>query len=269
MKTIVLYNNKGGVAKTMTCVNLADIWARKGCRVLLVDLDPQANSTHFFLKDKTTYPITLKQVLDSADPHTIEDAIYPADDVSNLFIAPAEADLDDTEVSMMMDSMVKTAAATRFYLARQLDHVKDRFDIAIIDTHPSKKRLLNINGLVASDYLYIPVDADPESFEGMNGLLETYRECLDLNPKLRVGGVIYTKYRETKVDRQAVMTLMETLQYPDGTSMLLDTAIPLRTKANETRWAKVPLMEYDAEDACAQAYVQLADEMEERMGGLR
>lgn len=262
MKTLIFYNNKGGVSKTMTCVNLACIFAEKGLKTLLIDLDPQANATHFFLKDKSVYSKTVKDLLDARiDIASIDDVIYPSPNVPNLWIIPAEADLDDAETSMMIDSLVGINKQPKFYLMQYLQQMQHPIDIVLIDTHPSKKRLLNLNGLVASDYVFIPVDSDPESFEGMNGLIETYHECLDLNPKTKIGGIIYTKFRNTAADAQALEILSEKLVDKNGKSLLLDTAIPLRTKAVESRWEKTPLIQYAPNDACSLSYRQLAEEV--------
>ena len=271
MKTLIFYNNKGGVSKTMTCVNLACIYAKQGFKSLLIDLDPQANATHFLLKDKSTYSKTIMNLLDTRDKtaQNIQDVIYKSDYNDMLFVIPAEADLDDAESSMMIDALTSTNKQPKFYLANFLKSVENDYDIVLIDTHPSKKRLLNLAGLVASDYVFIPVDSDPESFEGMNGLVETYKECVDLNPGLKIGGIIYTKFRNTNADMQALSILSNKLVDDSGNSLLLDTAIPLRTKAVESRWKKVPLVEYAPSDDCSISYNELADEIKTVIGGIK
>lgn len=269
MKTAIFYNNKGGVAKTMTCVNLACIYAKRGFRVLVIDLDPQANATHFLLKDKSSYSVTLKQLLDPRDDSakSLDDVIYPSDEFPNLFVAPAEADLDDSETAMMIESIVSANNEPKLILFKYLQGMTKTFDIVLIDTHPSKKRFLNLNGLVASDYIFIPVDSSPEALDGWDGMCSVIESCLSLNPSLNIGGIIYTKSRNTNADFRAMSLLSETAKDEHGNSLLLDTAIPLRTKAVESRWTKKPLVVYAPTDACSVAYQELADEIEKRMGG--
>ena len=263
-KILSVYNNKGGVGKTHLCVNLAAIYSKVyGMKTLLIDLDPQSNATHFLIKDKDSYFDTISELLNPNNPLSdINRVTYQSDDISNLFIVPASPDLDDAETEMLLRQINENDDSQQLVLSKYLEPVKDNYDIIIIDLHPSKKRLLNINALCASTHFACPVDSDPESFEGLNGLMETYKTVLPYNEALKFIGVIYMKFRNTNADFKALTVLSDTLNDDD---LLFETFIPLRAKAVDVRWLKKPLILYAPSDDCTKSYVTLADEIKGKM----
>lgn len=262
-KILTVYNNKGGVGKTHLCVNLAAIYSIVfHYKTLLIDLDPQANASHFLLRDENSYSTTISDILNSDED--INTAIYQSDEISNLYIIPADSDLDDVENQMLIKLLTQNDASQELALANRIQSIINDFDMIIIDTHPSQKRLLNINALCASSTLLCPVESSPDSFHGLNGISETFRSVLDKNPKLQFAGVVYTKFRNTNADFKALSVLSETLA-EDG--LLFTTCIPLRTKAVETWWMKKPLILYAPNDDCTQAYIELATEINQKMEG--
>lgn len=262
-KILAVYNNKGGVGKTHLCVNLAAIYSVVfHYKTLLIDLDPQANASHFLLKDENSYSTTISNILNSDED--INTAVYQSDEIPNLYIIPADPDLDDVENQMLIKLLTENDTSQELALANRIQPIINDFDMIIIDTHPSKKRLLNINALCASSTLLCPVESSPDSFHGVNGISETFRAVLDKNPKLQFAGVVYTKFRNTNADFKALSVLSETLA-EDG--LLFTTCIPLRTKAVETWWMKKPLILYAPNDDCTKAYIDLANEIIQKMEG--
>ena len=183
---IAITNQKGGVGKTTTAINLAAALASKGLQTLLVDLDPQANSSMSFL-DIHQLKATIYDALTEPDVH-LSDILIAADRTPNLSIAPSSISLAKIEAKLLgeLDS--------HFRLKDELQAVQDRFDYVIIDTPPTLG-IITVNALVAATHVLIPVQASYFALEGTDDLLETVDKVkVRANPQLQILGALITLY---------------------------------------------------------------------------
>ena len=183
---IAITNQKGGVGKTTTAINLAAALASKGLKTLLVDLDPQANSSMSFL-DIHQLKASIYDALTEPDIH-LPDILTAADRTPNLSIAPSSIALAKIEAKLLgeMDS--------HFRLKDELQAVQDRFDYVIIDTPPTLG-IITVNALVAATHVLIPVQASYFALEGTDDLLETVDKVkVRANPQLQILGALITLY---------------------------------------------------------------------------
>jgi chromosome partitioning protein len=183
---IAITNQKGGVGKTTTAINLAAALAQKGLRTLLVDLDPQANSSMSFL-DIHELPLSIYEALTETDVH-LPDIIRQSDKLEHLWIAPATISLAKIEAKLIgeLDS--------HYRLKDELDAVQERFDYVVIDTPPTLG-IITVNALVAASHVLIPVQASYFALEGTDDLLETVDKVkLRANPQLQILGALITLF---------------------------------------------------------------------------
>jgi len=183
---IAIANQKGGVGKTTTAINLAAALAQKGLRTLLVDLDPQANSSMSFL-DIHALERSMFEALTEPDVH-IADIARPAPKVEGLDVAPATISLAKIEAKLIgeLDS--------HYRLKDELDAVADRYDYVVIDTPPTLG-IITVNALVAATHVLIPIQASYFALEGTDDLLETVDKIkMRANPQLQVLGALITLF---------------------------------------------------------------------------
>ena len=250
---ISIANQKGGVGKTTTTVNLAALLAGRGYRVLVLDADPQGNATSSLGVDKAALTESLYDAL--LDPDGIE--TLPLKDVRpGVDLYPATPDLAAAEVELVGQHARERA------ISRVIAATPTAFDVCLIDTPPSLG-LLTVNALTASDNVLVPLQCEFLALEGLGQLLATIELIhRGLNPDLSVLGVVMTMYdARTRLSAHVVEEVRRHLP-----ASLLKTIIPRAIRLAEAPSYGQVISEYDPESRGAAAYQQLADELLERMG---
>jgi chromosome partitioning protein len=256
-KILAVTNQKGGVGKTTTVINLAAALASSGRTVLLVDVDPQANMTSGIgLRGQSGRGGTIYNVLTAADgtaTRNPDDFIVPTP-VPNLSIIPADRNLTGAEIEMV------PLPGRESQLRRFLNPIRDRFDHIFIDCPPSLG-LLTLNALVAADAVMIPLHCEYFALEGLADLMTTLRRVrAALNPSLDVDGVLLTMYDErTNLGNQVAGEVREFFK-----EKVFRTVIPRNVRLAEAPSHGLPVTVYDAKSRGSEAYVSLAREFLDR-----
>jgi chromosome partitioning protein len=247
---IAVANQKGGVGKTTTAINIAAYLAKLGRSVLLVDLDPQANSTSGVGVQRQSLNISLYDVLRSQA--TLQDCIVHTK-YSNLDLLPSSSDMAASEIDL--SSMPRR----EFVLKSVLDGLN--YQYIIIDCPPSLG-LLTINGLVAANLLLIPAQAEYYALEGLSQLLNTVKRVrAALNPNLKLLGVVVTMYDGRTSLSSAVIKELER----HFSKLLFDTRVPRNIRLAEAPSHGKPIMDYDRFCRGAFAYKKLTKEVVKRV----
>ena len=246
-RIIAIANQKGGVGKTTTAVNLAAALAFEGQKVLLIDLDPQGNATSGLGVNKNEVKHTLYDVLTE---EIAMDAAVQATAVENLFLVPSNRQLVGAEVEFV------SIDAREYRLKNCLGPMTAGYNFVIIDCPPSLS-LLTVNGLVAANGVLVTLQCEYYALEGLSELLQTIKLVRDnLNPELRVEGVLLTMHTHTNLSKQVVDDVRDHLG-----SKVFQTVIPRNVTLSEAPSFGKPAALYDGRSAGALAYDALAKEV--------
>lgn len=250
-KIISFSNQKGGVGKTTTCVNLAAYLATKGYKCLIVDLDPQGNATSGLGFAKSEVKNSVYNVM--IDDMPIEDAVVKTC-VENLDLLPSNIDLAGAEVELVY---VKDR---EHVLKRVLEKARASYDFITIDCPPSLG-LLTINSLAASDTVIIPIQSEYYALEGLSQLMNTIRLVVKhLNPSLKIEGVVLTMS-----DNRAIISRQISAEIKKFFGKrVYETAIPRNIRLAEAPSHGVPIMLHDTKCSGAKAYLAFTEEFLEK-----
>ncbi|MDO4684294.1 MAG: ParA family protein [Candidatus Saccharibacteria bacterium] len=249
---ISVTNQKGGVGKTTSAVNIAYYLAKMGKKVLLVDFDPQGNATSGLGVDKESLTATMSDVM--LEKKQLKDVIIRTE-YENLWLAPTTPHLANTEAELAQ-------ANRRFGRLRTAIEQAPEFDIVIIDSPPSLS-LLTVNGLIAARYVLLPVQAEFYALEGLGQLLETMKLVRkNMNPVLDLLGVLPTMVdSRTSLSQQVHEEIKK--HFP---GKVFKQTIPRNIRLAEAPSHGVPIGEYDKWSKGARAYKAVAKEVLERVG---
>ena len=245
-KIVSLANQKGGVGKTTTAINLGASLAACERKVLIVDLDPQANATSGVglekSEEKSMYPVLV-------DGMPMRDIVAPTE-LPTLFVAPSSVDLVGAEVEL------RDAIGREYVLKRALEPVASDYDYVLIDSPPSLG-LLTINGLTAAHSVLVPMQCEYFALEGVSQLLTTIDRVRDaVNPELEIEGIVLTMYDERmNLSRQVA----EEVRGHFG-EKVYTTIIPRNVRLGEAPSFGKPIILYDIRSRGSEAYIHLAKE---------
>ncbi|MDR2546334.1 MAG: AAA family ATPase [Lachnospiraceae bacterium] len=247
-KIIAITNQKGGVGKTTTSINLSAALAAKGKKVLVVDADPQGNTTSGFgveknVLEKTIYELMLGEC--AINECTIKELI------PGISIIPSNVNLAATEIELI------GVDKKEYILRKELDWVSEQYDYIIIDCPPALS-LLTINAMTAAHTVLVPIQCEYYALEGLSQLIHTVNLVKErLNPRLGMEGVVFTMFdSRTKLSTQVVDNVKKHLEHK-----VYDTVIPRNIRLAEAPSHGMPINKYDPKSAGAEAYMRLADEV--------
>jgi len=250
-KIIAIANQKGGVGKTTTAINLAAALAETGEKVLLVDLDPQGNASTGLGIDREDREYTTYDLLLEDTP--LEEIILPTE-TENVSIIPATVDLSSADIELYSNE--KRSHLLRDAL-KQTDIDSFEFDYILIDCPPSLN-LLTVNAMVAADSILVPLQSEFFALEGLSQLMLTIREMRETaNPALRIEGIVLTMYdRRNNLSQQVEQDARENLG-----DLVFKTLIPRNVRVSEAPSFAMPVLSYDPNSKGAVAYRALAREV--------
>ena len=251
VRIIAVTNQKGGVGKTTTNINLSACLAEAGKKVLTVDADPQGNSTSGLGLEKDSLKKTVYQLL--LGEASIDEVICSTC-VKNLDILPANRDLSGAEIELIGIEKME------YRLKNALDQIKDRYDFILIDCPPSLN-IITINALVAANTALVPIQCEYFAMEGLEQLLHTISLVKKrLNPALELEGVVFTMYdARTNLSMEVVEEVKHTLG-----ENVYKTIIPRNVRLGEAPSHGLPITIYDPKSKGAESYALLAEEVMEK-----
>ncbi len=250
-RVIAIANQKGGVGKTTTSVNLPSALALLGAKVLVIDIDSQGNATSGLGVDKHGLEATLYDVFTGVFSLS---SVIVGTEQEGVWVAPANNDLVGVDIEL------SEKAGRETILRRELEKLKNQFDYIFIDCPPSLN-LLTINALVAADRLLVPLQCEYYALEGISALMQTVKLARqNLNANLGLEGVLLTMYdSRTNLARQVGSEARAFFGHS-----VFDTVIPRNVRLSESPSFGKPIFLYDEESAGAKAYLALAEEMKAR-----
>ena len=252
-RNIAIANQKGGVGKTTTSINLSSCIAAKGKKVLVVDIDPQGNTTSGYGIEKNDLDNTIYELM--LGDCSIEDCIIK-DVIENISILPSNVNLAAAEIELI------GVDKKEYILKNEIDWVKDRYDYIIIDCPPSLS-LLTVNAMTTADSVLVPIQCEYYALEGLSQLIHTVNLVKErLNPNLEMEGVVFTMYdSRTNLSAQVVENVKSHLN-----QKVYRTVIPRNIRLAEAPSYGQPINIYDPKSAGAESYLALAEEVIDRKG---
>ena len=247
-RTIAIANQKGGVGKTTTSINLSAALAKKGKKVLVIDTDPQGNTTSGFGVDKNDLDNTIYELI--LGECSIEECIIK-NIIENISMIPSNVNLAATEIELI------GVDKKEYILKNEVDWIKDQYDFIIIDCPPSLN-MLTINSMTTADSVLVPIQCEYYALEGLSQLIHTVNLVKErLNPTLNMEGIVFTMYdSRTNLSLQVVENVKRNLN-----QHIYKTVIPRNIRLAEAPSYGMPITMYDAKSAGAEAYMMLAEEV--------
>ena len=248
---MAIANQKGGVGKTTTTINLAAALAEKGKKVLIIDMDPQGNTSSGLGIDKDELETTVYQLM--IGDNTFDECVQK-DIFENLDVLAANVNLAGIEIETM------DMEDRNYILSKIIDKIKEQYDFIIIDCPPSLNSL-TINAMTTADSVLVPIQCEYYALEGLSQLIYTINLVKDrLNPRLCINGVVFTMYDgRTNLSMQVIENVRNNLN-----QTIYNTIIPRGVRLSEAPSHGLPITQYDSRSTGAKAYLALADEVIER-----
>ena len=252
-RVIAIANQKGGVGKTTTSINLTAALAEQGKKVLVIDIDPQGNTTSGFGIDKNDLDETIYELI--LGECSINDCIIK-DVMPNISVLPSNVNLAAAEIELI------GVEKKEFILKNEVDWIKDHYDYILIDCPPSLS-MLTVNAMTTAGSVLVPIQCEYYALEGLSQLIHTVNLVKErLNPSLEMEGVVFTMYdSRTNLSMQVVENVKSHLE-----QNIYNTLIPINIRLAEAPSYCMPITKYDPKSAGAEAYRQLANEVINKKG---
>ena len=247
-RIIAVANQKGGVGKTTTAINLSSCLAAKGQKVLAIDMDPQGNMTSGLGVEKDEVE---KSVYDLIIGNTVIEECICKDVLDNLDVLPSNIDLSAAEIELI------GVENKEFILSGEVKKVKDEYDFIVIDCPPALS-MLTINAMTTADSVIVPIQCEYYALEGLSQLIHTIELVKErLNPDLEIEGVVFTMYdARTNLSLQVVENVKDNLN-----QNIYKTIIPRNIRLAEAPSYGMPINLYDPKSTGAESYMMLAEEV--------
>lgn len=248
-RVIAIANQKGGVGKTTTAINLSACLAEVGKKVLVIDLDPQGNTTSGLGLDKDELENTVYQLI--LNETTLRDSMYKVEGIENLKIIPSDVNLAGAEIELI------GLEEKEYILKNEVDYIREDYDYIIIDCPPSLN-MLTVNAMTTADSVLVPIQCEYYALEGISQLIHTIDLVQErLNDKLKIDGVVFTMYdSRTNLSSDVVDTVKNNLD-----AYVYQTIIPRNVRLAEAPSHGLPINLYDGKSAGAESYRNLAKEV--------
>ncbi|MBQ7832494.1 MAG: ParA family protein [Lachnospiraceae bacterium] len=247
-KIIAIANQKGGVGKTTNSINLSAAFAAQGKKVLIIDTDPQGNTTSGFGVEKNELDNTVYELM--LNECTIKECILE-DVIPNMDMLPTNVNLAAIEIETI------DVANKEYILKNEIDWIKDKYDFILIDCPPSLS-MLTVNAMTAADSVLVPIQCEYYALEGLSQLIHTINLVKSrLNEDLEMEGVVFTMYdSRTNLSAEVVENVKENLD-----EHIFDTVIPRNIRLAEAPSFGQPITIYDPKSAGSVSYLSLAEEI--------